>query len=129
MKKATFSFIILVIAFSFNVLAQNSKLTIEFIKTGNEYLKTLDDGRKECSFYIKGIASKNKAEEIQNYIRGYRGVEQFNLFELPNGYYIANGIFYSFANAQYFKNLFKLLNAEKIIINNQQLTIEEFNTL
>ncbi len=114
---------------SINAFAQQSTLKVEFIKTDNQYLKTLDDGKKECSFYIEGITSSEKATEIENYIRGYRGVEQFNLFQQNDGRYIANGIFYSFANAQYFKYLFGLLKVQTVIINNQAISLEQFNTL
>ncbi len=115
--------------FSVSIIGQKHYLKVEFIKTENEYLKTLNDGKKTCSFYIDGITSQKQAESLQNYIRSYRGVEQFNIIKESNGKYRGEGIFYSFANAQYFKYLFQLINVEKIYLNNQWINVEHFNNL
>lgn len=127
-KKILF-LIAMVIVPSLCLFAQKHVLKVEFIKTDSEYLKVQNDGNKACSFYIDGIKSKKQAESIENYIRGYRGVMQFNLTTDTNGRYKATGIFYSFANAQYFKYLFELINVEKVYINNQWINVEQLNTI
>ncbi|MCX7861610.1 MAG: hypothetical protein N2449_01285 [Bacteroidales bacterium] len=130
MKKLKFNIFVVMLVFLTSALwGQEGPLKIEFIKSDNNYLKTLPDGKKECAFFIDGIKSQKQAEALQNYIKGYRGVEQFNLTKDVDGKYKASGIFYSFANASYFKYLFQLIKVEKIFINNQWINIEQFNTL
>jgi len=126
--KTIFVLMISLLFFS-TVTGQNNKLRITFLKTENEYLKTLADGKKECSFIIEGIKSDKQAKALENYIRGYRGIEIFSLTKEIDGKYKAWGVFYSFADAQYFKNLFKLIEVDKVRINNEWINIENFKTL
>jgi|GEM_PF-6798610 hypothetical protein len=129
MKTIKILYLLTTMVFCINLYGQNHSLKVEFIKTDNEYLKVLNDGKKSCSFFIEGIKSQKQAENLENYIRGYRGVEQFNIIKNTDGKYKAEGIFYSFANAQYFKYLFQLINVEKVYINNQWINVEQFNNL
>lgn len=116
----------LVVIFAYS---QEQALKVEFLKTDNYYLKTLNDGKKECVFLIDGIKSQKQAESLQNYIRGYRGVQEFNLIKEASGKYKASGIYYSFANAAYFKYLFQLINVDKVFLNNEWIKLEQLNTL
>lgn len=124
-------FLILFLVFTANfAMAQNASLKAEMIKTDNQYLKTLPDGKVECAFYLQGIKTNVQAANLEKYIRGYRGVEEFNLiFDDAKNTYKARGIFYNQANWAYFKYLFKIINVEQVFKDNEWKNLEQINHL
>jgi len=128
MKTIILSLIMLVMV-SFT-MAQTATLKAEMIKINDQYLKKLPDGKVECAFYLQGIQSNIQAANLEKYIRGYRGVEEFNLiFDNAKNAYKAQGTFYNQANWNYFKYLFKLIKVEQVNIDNQWKNLEQINTL
>ncbi|NSW44829.1 MAG: hypothetical protein HPY79_03250 [Bacteroidales bacterium] len=127
--KTVFSIFILLLMANI-ATAQNALLKAEMIKMDNQYLKTLPDGKVECAFYLHGIQSNTQAANLEKYIRGYRGVEEFNLiFDNAKNAYKAQGTFYNQANWNYFKYLFKLIKVEQVNIDNQWKNLEQINNL
>ncbi len=110
--------------------AQHEPLKVELIKINNQYLKHSDNGEIEFSFYIYNIKSENQAKNLEKYIRGYRGVIEFNLIrnEEKNAY-LATGRYYEYANLNYFKYLFQLINVSEVFQDNSWKLLENFNTL
>lgn len=126
----TVFFIFAFACFSLLGNSQNSVLKAELIKENNQYFKTLNNGSVEFSFYLQGIQSKTQADNLEKYIRGYRGVEEFNLvFDAAKNEYKANGIFYSSANWSYFKYMFKIMKVDQVLKENQWNSLEQINNL
>lgn len=128
MRTIFFSF--LLACFSLVGQSQNAVLKAELIKEGNQFFKTLNNGNVEFSFYLQGIQSKTQADNLEKYIRGYRGVEEFNLiFDAAKNQYKAVGTFYSSANWSYFKYMFKLMKVEQVFKDKQWNSLEQINNL
>ena len=127
--KTVFLILFLVVMTNF-AMAQNATLKAELVKTDNQYLKTLPDGKVECAFYLQGIKSNVQAANLEKYIRGYRGVEEFNLiFDNAKDTYKAVGIFYNQADWSYFKYLFKIIHVEQVFKDNEWKNLEQINHL
>lgn len=105
-------------------IVNSQNLTAEF--KNKPYIKELNNGNKSIEFYIYGIQEDKEAKNIENYIKGYRGVESFTIVK-ENTTYKAEGTFYIYANDLYFKNLFKLININEIKTNNSTINIDNFN--
>ncbi|MCX7954746.1 MAG: hypothetical protein N3A01_06100 [Bacteroidales bacterium] len=113
-----------------------SIITISFVKSQTliaefktqPFVTELTNGSKTFECYLYGIESEKQAVNIENFIKGYRGVENFTITK-ENGLYKVHGTFYMYANNLYFKNLFKIMNINKIKHNNTFINIDEFNFL
>ncbi len=128
MRTIFFSFVF--VWFSLVGLSQNAALKAELIKERNQYYKILPNGNVEFSFYLQGIQSKTQADNLEKYIRGYRGVEEFNLtFDATKNEYKAIGTFYSSANWSYFKYMFKIMKVEQVLKDNQWNSLDQINNL
>lgn len=127
--KTVFLILFLVITANF-AMTQNASLKAEMVKTDNQYLKALSDGKVECAFYLLGIKSNAQAANLEKYIRGYRGVEEFNLiFDDAKNTYKAVGVFYNQADWSYFKYLFKIIQVEQVFKDNEWKNLEQINNL
>lgn len=127
LMKTVFKILFLVVMANF-AIAQNASLKVEMVKKDNQYLRTLPDGKVECAFYLQGIKSNIQASNLEKYIRGYRGVEEFNLiFDDTKNSYKAVGIFYNQADWSYFKYLFKIIQVEQVFKDNEWKNLEQVN--
>ncbi len=128
MKKLHLISVFLMMLMANMSIAQSLK--VELIKEENHYVKTLDDGKVSCNFYITGIQSEQQAKNLEKYIQGYRGVENFSLtFDSSSSKYLAQGLFYKFADVNYFKYLFTIMKVEQVFKDNTWIKIEQLNNL
>jgi len=129
--KALSSFLfICAILIAYSAKSQTNVLKAELIKENNQYYKTLSNGLFEFSFYLQGIQSETQAQNIEKYIRGYRGVEEFNIaYDPQKSEYKATGTFYRQADWSYFKYMFKLMKVEQVYKENQWKSLDQINNL
>lgn len=119
-----------VMMIAFSAKSQTNALKVKLIKKNNQYYEILSTSQVEFSFYLVGIQSENQARNIEKYIRGYRGVEEFNIvYDPQKSEYKAIGTFYRFANWNYFKYMFKLIKVEQVYIENQWKSLDQIITL
>lgn len=130
MKTLALLFFICAILLANSVKSQTTALKAELIKESNQFFKTLPDGQIEFSFYLQGIQSEIQAQNLEKYIRAYRGVEEFNMsFDSQKNKYKAIGTFYNQANWSYFKYMFKIIKVEEVFKDNQWKPLEQINNL
>jgi len=105
--------------------AQNSGLSISLTKSNGNIFSTNEAGKHVLSFEVSGIENQKHAENLKKYISKFRGVEEFNLQPIVGGNkWKADGIFYEYSDAPYFKNLFKLMKVTEVVQDNVQTSID-----
>jgi hypothetical protein len=127
MKAKFFSLLLvsLFLSVSIHLFAQNSGLSVSLTKTNGNIFSTNSVGKHILNFEITGIESANQVENLLKYVRGFRGVEEFNIQPIEGANkWVASGTFYEFSDVAYFKNLFKIMKVTEIIENSQKTTID-----
>jgi len=105
--------------------AQNSGLSVSLTKTNGNIYSINDVGKHLISFEIFGIEDQKQADNLLKYIRGYRGVEEFNLQRIAGeNKWKAEGVFYGFADIAYFKGLFKIMKVTEVFQDNIKTSID-----
>jgi len=117
--------ILLFLSISIQLSAQNNGLSVSLTKANGSIFSTNGVGKHILSFEISGIESPKQVENLLKYVRGYRGVEEFNIQPIEGtGKWMANGTFYEFSDMAYFKNLFKIMKVTEVFENSQKTTID-----
>lgn len=126
--KTLVSFFAIAVLFLFvgkSTIAQNSGLSVKLTKTAGSIFTSNSNGKHLLSFEISGIENQKHADNLIKFIRGYRGVEEFNMQPI-NGTskWQASGIFYEYSDMPYFKNLFKIMKVTEAVQDNITTSIE-----
>jgi hypothetical protein len=120
-----FLFAAVIFAFGNNSMAQNGTMSISLTKSNGKIYTINETGKHLLSFEITGIQNASHAENIEKYVSGYRGVEEFNLVQISGtNKWKGEGTFYEYADLTYFKNLFKLIKVTEVIQDNVKTSIE-----
>ena len=120
-----FSIAVLFLFSGKSLIAQNNGLSAKLTKTsGNVY--TIDNnGKHLISIDISGIDNQKHAENLLKQIRGYRGCEEFNLTQITGtSNWKAEGVFYKYAENEYFKNFLKFIKVTDLTIDNNKVLID-----
>ena len=120
-----FSIAVLFLFSGKSIFAQNNGLCAKVTKTSGNIYTISNNGKHLISFEISGIENQKHADNLMKYIRGYRGVEEFNI-QLITGTnnWQASGAFYEFAEIEYFKNVFKLMKITDVIQDGVKISVE-----
>ncbi len=127
--KTLISFFAITVLFLFigkNTTAQTNGLSVKLTKTAGSIYTSNNNGKHLLSFEISGIESQKHADNLIKFIRGYRGVEEFNMLPISgSNKWQANGIFYEYSDIPYFKNLFKIIKVTEAIQDNITTSIDK----
>jgi hypothetical protein len=120
-----FSIAVLFLFTGKSIIAQNNTLCAKLTKTSGNIYTISNNGKHLISFEISGIENQKHADNLIKFVRGYRGVEEFNIQQI-NGTnsWQASGIFYEFADLNYFINIFKLMKIQDVIQDGIKISIE-----
>jgi len=119
------AFAVLFLSSEKNTFAQNSGLSVKLTKTAGNIYAVNDSGKHVVSFEISGIESQKHADNLLKSVRGYRGVEEFNLSPMEGtNNWKAEGVFYKYAKDDYFKFFFKFMKVSKVLVNNEKIEID-----
>ncbi len=126
MRTSIIFFSILILFSAKNIFAQNPGLTVKINKVSNDFYTVNEADKHLVSFEIAGIQSNKQAENLLKSVRGYRGVEEFNIVQI-NGTnnWQANAVLYKYAKEEYFKYFFKFMKVTELIIDNNKVLIEK----
>ena len=126
--KTLISFFTLAVLFLFigkNTIAQTTGLSVKLTKTSGSIFTSNTNGKHILSFEISGIESQKHADNLIKFIRGYRGVEEFNMLPISgSNKWQASGIFYEYSDIAYFKNLFKIMKVTEAVKDNIVTSID-----
>ncbi|MBI5541263.1 MAG: hypothetical protein HY951_14450 [Bacteroidia bacterium] len=129
--KTPFLFFAIAVLFLFSgnsIIAQNIGLTAKISKTEGSIFTSNNNGKHLLSFEISGIENQKHADNLIKFIRGYRGVEEFNMIPIAGtSNWQASGIFYEFSDIPYFKNMFKLMKVSQLVIDNVNSDVDNLN--
>jgi hypothetical protein len=112
-------FFLLTLLSNISLTAQNNGLSVNLHKVNQKIYTFNSVGKHEIIFEITGIFSQKQADNLIKQVRGFRGVEEFNLIQRQGtNIWDATGTFYEYANDFYFKNLFGIMNVTDVKIDN-----------
>ena len=108
-----------------NIFGQNPGLTVKINKISNEFYSVNEQEKHLVSFEIAGIQSNKQAENLLKSVRGYRGVEGFNLIQIGGtNNWQATAVLYEYAKEEYFKYFFKFMKVTEVIVDNNKVLID-----
>ncbi|NCO56146.1 MAG: hypothetical protein GW876_12210, partial [Bacteroidetes bacterium] len=122
MRTSIIVFSILILFSAKNIFAQNNSLTVKINKISNDFYSVNEQDKHLVSFEIIGIKSNKQAENLLKSVRGYRGVENFNLSQISEtNNWQATAVFYKYAKEDYFKYFFKFMKVNELIIDSNKV--------
>ncbi len=125
MKTLTILILLLVLFNIKTIFAQNPNLTVKINKISNDFYTVNNQDKHIVTFEIAGIQSNKQAENLLKSVRGYRGVEDFNLIQIVGtNNWKASAILYKYAKEDYFKYFFKFMKVTEVIVENNKVLID-----